>query len=177
MHSLAVMKNRIKKEVALLLKSGQLDEAIQYLQKSFSISLQNAHVLIDVLEREVADSGNGDSFAAVATAPTLDAKVKTEVVQLLQKKRKAEAVQFLRKHVHMGRREALITVEVLVREINPHYRTVSITGCLHMLFKGVGLFLLMVSVVFLAAAGVVYFLQAESINDSGLRADLKLRRG
>lgn len=96
MYSLAVMKNRIKKEVALLLKSGQRDEAIQYLQKSFSISLQDAHVLIDALEREVADSGNGDSFAAVATAPTLEAKVKTEVVQLLQEKRKAEAVQFLR---------------------------------------------------------------------------------
>jgi hypothetical protein len=63
------MENEIKKEVGLLLKSGERDKAIQYLRETFAISLQDAHALIEALEREAAESGDKDGSIGVAAPP------------------------------------------------------------------------------------------------------------
>jgi hypothetical protein len=65
-------------------------------------------------------------------------------------------------------KEALVMVEEVAKEANPNYVSFNLRGCLQIAAKGLGIFLLIVSVMFLAAGGIIYFLQEHSISNSDL---------
>jgi hypothetical protein len=57
-------------------------------------------------------------------------------------------------------------VEGVAREVNPNYVSFNAIGCLQLVAKGIGIFLIIVSFVLLAAAGIVYLIQSQSISNS-----------
>lgn len=57
-------------------------------------------------------------MASAQSATTLDGPLKTEVVRLLQNRRKLEAVKYVQNHLYIGLNEALMMVEEVEKEIN-----------------------------------------------------------
>lgn len=161
------MTGEAKEEVEKFLRSGDRPGAIQYLTDTFNISSKDAEVLVVALEQESSvTSIPGSEPANPAPTTTLDGPLKAEVAQLLQTDRKLDAVKHVRKHLHVGLKEALIMVGEVARETNPNYVSFDLTGCLQMVAKGIGIFLMVCSLVFISAAAIIYFVQEQSIAGS-----------
>lgn len=162
------MTGDVKDHVEKLLRAGERPRAIQYLQETFNISYEDADNLVEALERETGIKPDTVQ-TPIATTPaptTIEGPLKTEVAKLLKTGRKLDAVQVVRKELRVGLREALVLVEEVAREVNPNYVSFNATGCLQLAAKGVGIFLMVVSVFFLAAAVIIYFFQSQSISKS-----------
>src|SRR5688572_8079853 len=145
------MTQDIKEEVEKILRSGDRDRAIRYLRDSFSISLQEATVLVEALERE---QGIIVAQPTPQQDPTArDGALKTEVARLLQDGRKMEAIKHVRAKLHVGLKEALVMVDEVARQVNPNYVSFNATGCLQSVARGFGIFLMIVSFMCLTAAG------------------------
>lgn len=172
------MTGEVKDEVERLLRAGDRPGAVQYLQATFNVSVEEASILIEALEREEGIAPANDQSSVVTAGTRLDGPLKSRVAALLTVGRKMEAIKLVRKELHIGLREALSMVEEVAREINPNYVSVDATGCLRMVAKGLGVFLMTVSLMFLAAGGVFYFLQYQSISNSdkvsGVVTEMKL---
>lgn len=160
------MTGDVKDQVEKLLRAGERPQAIQYLQDTFNISSGDAEKLVEALEREAGITPDRVESPVVSTATTIDGPLKKEVAELLKTGRKLEAVRVVRKNLHVGLREALVLVEEVAREANPNYVSFNATGCLQLVAKGLGIFLMIVSVFFLAAAAIIYFFQSQSISNS-----------
>ena len=141
-----------KEEVEKLLRAGERLRAIQYLNNTFNISLQDAELLVAALEQEKNITADRASATSTYAATTLDGPLKAEVTQLLQQGRKLDAIKSVRKNLHVGLKEALVMVEEVAREVNPNYVSFNLTGCLQTVAKGIGIFLMIVSLIFLGAA-------------------------
>lgn len=159
------MTGEAKQEVERLLRLGERDRAIQYLDETFNVSRQDAHILVETLEREMGLIPENRSTPPTNTT-TLDGALKTAVAELLTKGRKLEAVKLVRKDLNLALQEALVMVEEVAKEVNPNYVSFNIAGCFQMVAKGLGVFLMIVSVMMLVAAGLIYFFQAQSIGNS-----------
>lgn len=163
------LTSEAKQEAEKLLRSGDRQGALQYLTGTFDISSRAARVLLEALEEEIKlreDASSGSSSGAPAVC---HAKMKLVIGQFLAQGRKLEAVKYVRHSMNFELREALITVDKVGREISPEYASTNITGlagCLRVIAKGLGAFLLFVSLLFLAAAGIVHYFQSQSISQS-----------
>ncbi|MEX2233612.1 MAG: DUF3592 domain-containing protein [Cyclobacteriaceae bacterium] len=155
-----------RQEVEKFLRAGERLRAVQYLNNTFNISLQDAELLVAALEQEIGINAEATAVPATTSTTTLDGPLKAEVTQLLQTGRKLDAVKSVRKNLHVGLKEALVMVEEVAREANPNYVSFNLTGCLQVAAKGLGIFLMIVSIMFLAAAGIIYYLQEQSISNS-----------
>lgn len=156
-----------KQEAERLLRLGARQDAVQYLNSTFDIPLQDAAALVEALEQEVTGDVAPESSPAVA-APS-ETKLKMVIAQLLAQDQKVEAVNYVRHTMDIGLREALALVESVAKETDPQYKSVAlpgVRGCLQVLAKGLGVLLLIVSLFFLAVAGVIFYLQSDSIRDS-----------
>ncbi|HET9487597.1 MAG TPA: DUF3592 domain-containing protein [Chryseosolibacter sp.] len=159
------MTGEAKQEVERLLRLGERDRAIQYLDETFKVSRQDANTLVETLEREMGLIPENPQPAPTATT-SLDGELKTSVAQLLAKGRKLEAVKLVKKDLNLGLRESLLMVEEVAREVNPSYVSFNLGGCFQMVAKGLGVFMMIVSVMMLVAAGLIYFFQTQSIGNS-----------
>jgi ribosomal protein L7/L12 len=157
-----------RQEVEKLLFAGDRMRAIQYLNNTFDVTLPDAELLVAALERELNVQAQNKAGTPWPTETTLGGPLKSKVTELLQKGRKSEAVNAVRKNLHVGLKEALMMVEEVAREANPNYVSFNVTGCFQTVAKGIGIFLLIVALMFLAGAAVTYFLQLQSINKSDL---------
>src|SRR5688572_14423760 len=115
------MTQEVKEAVEKLLRSGERERAIAHLQTTFNISVQDASLLIETLEREIGIITTSAPEPAVETVSGLDGQTKAEVAQLLETGRKMEAVKLARERQRIGLREALTKVEEVAREMNPNY--------------------------------------------------------
>jgi hypothetical protein len=171
------MTGEIKEEVEKLLRAGERPEAVQYLQNTFNISSEDATTLVEAVERETGISAEQAETGTGPAATRIDGVLKTEVVELLKAGRKFDAVQVVRRNLHVGLREAVLRVEEVAREVNPNYHSFNATGCLQFVAKGFGIFLMIVSIFFMAAAAIIYFFQSQSIGKSdrvnGLVTEMK----
>lgn len=154
-----------KSEVERLLRAGDRQRAIQYLINNFNISSQDASVLVEALEREMALTVGSAGRPSVSFT-TLEGPLKGEVARLLTAGRKPDAVKLVRTNLNLNLKQSLVMVEEVAREVIPGYVSYNATGCLQTVAKGVGVFLLIASSLFLVAAGVIYFLQLRSIGNS-----------
>lgn len=161
------MTSEAKKEVERLLQAGQKIRAIKYLNDTFNISLQDSKILVEALEQEMA-MNPGDPVAPSPSATTLDGPLKAEVVRLLQTRRKLEAVKYVKKHLNIGLKEALMMVEEVAKENNPNYVLFNATGCLRGVAKGIGIIFGFVGIIFLGTAGFIFYFQSQSIHNSDL---------
>ncbi len=161
------LTSEAKKEVESLLQAGQKIKAIQYLNQTFNISEQDSTKLIVALEREMAIN-TGTLMSSAQSATTLDGPLKTEVVRLLQNRRKLEAVKYVQNHLNIGLNEALMMVEEVEKEINPNYKSFNPTGCLRRVAKGVGIIFGVVGIIFLGSGGITFYFQSQSIDNSDL---------
>ena len=160
------MTNEIKAEVQELLRAGNRLKAIEYLKDCYNISIPDATILVDALERETAIADENIRGSQTTTTTTLDGTLKFEVAELLKTGRKLQAVQHVRARLQLGLREALGMVEEVAREVTPGYTSFNIAGCLQTVAKGIGYFVMVVALMFLAAAVITYFVQERSINTS-----------
>ena len=160
------MTGEAKQEVTKLLRAGNRSGAIQYLNHTFNISTQDATTPVEAVEREISNTSQMVSESQSVSIPTLDEAIKTQVAQLLQTGRKSDAVKYVRKNLQLGSKEALVMVEKIAKENNPNYVSINLTGCMQTVAKGVGIFLMIVSFIFLAAAGMIYFFQYRSVSNS-----------
>ncbi|MEX1241285.1 MAG: DUF3592 domain-containing protein [Cyclobacteriaceae bacterium] len=171
------MTGEIKDQVEKLLRAGERPRAIQYLQETFNISFEDAGNLVAALERETGITPDKVGAPVAPIATTIDGPLKTDVSELLKSGRKLQAVQVVRSNLHVGLREALLLVEEVAREVNPNYVSFNATGCIQLVAKGLGIFLMVVSIFFLAAAAIIYFFQSQSISKSdrvtGLVTEMK----
>lgn len=160
----------VRDEVERLLRAGERPQAVQYLQNTFHISSEDAAKLVEALEREkgiVAENVAASATETSAdTSARLEGSLKADVIELLNANRKLEAVQLVRKSLQVALPQSMLMVEQVAREINPNYVSVNVTGCFQVFAKGIGIFLMVVSVFLLAAAAAVYFFQSESIGNS-----------
>ena len=167
------MTGEVKDHVERLLRSGERVQAIQYLRDSFNISQEEAGILVEALERETGTTGHQVATPSPATVTTtLDGPLKAEVAGLLKTGRKLDAVQVVRKKLHVGLTEALVLVGEVAREANPNAVSFNATGCAQLVARGLGIFLMIVSVFFLGAGAIIYFLQSQSIGNSDRVAGL-----
>jgi ribosomal protein L7/L12 len=162
------LTSEAKQETLRLLRSGDRPAAVDYLSGAFNISSDEAGVLLEALEQEIKLQ-QGASAASPVAPEAGGAKMKLVIGQFLAQGRKLEAVKYVRHAMNLDLREALTTVDKVGKEINPQYAPTSIaglTGCLRVVAKGLGAFLLLVSLLFLVAAGIVYYFQLKSIRQS-----------
>ncbi len=162
------LTSEAKQEAEQMLRSGDRQGAIQYLNEAFNISLEEAGVLVHALEQEIT-TGNTvlDEQAPAPSSP--EDKMKIVIGQLLSQRQKLEAVKYVRQTMNLGLREALAMVEGVARETDPRYRSVSIpgvAGCLQVVAKGLGVFLAVVAFFFLAAGGIIFYFQSEGVRAS-----------
>ena len=113
------MTGDVKDQVEKLLRSGARADAVEYLQESFSISAEEANILVEALARERAIPDSKVETPVPENATTLDGPLKTEVAELLRTRRKMEAVRVVRTKLSVGLKEALILVEEVAREAKP----------------------------------------------------------
>ena len=162
------LTSEAKQEAEKLLRSGDRQGALEYLTSTFNVSSGDARVLLEALEQEII-LRQGASAASPAAPADGNAKMKLVIGQFLEQGRKLEAVKYVRHVMNLDLREALTTVDKVGNEINPQYGATNIagiSGCLRVVAKGLGAFLLFVSLLFLAAAGIIYYFQLKSVSQS-----------
>jgi hypothetical protein len=160
------LTSEAKQEAEKLLRSGDRPGALDYLTGTFNISSAEAGVLLEALEAEIKLQKGADT---ATTHDTGEAKMKLVIGQFLAQGRKLEAVKYVRHTMNLDLRQALITVDKVGKEINPHYTLANLaglTGCLRVVVKGLGAFLLLVSLLFLVATAIIYYFQLTSIRQS-----------
>jgi ribosomal protein L7/L12 len=161
------MTSEAKQEVERLLRDGQKSRAVQYLHDTFQVSLDDAGMLVETLELEIA----GRPVASTSqsnSGTTLDGTAKQEVIRLLEKRQKIEAVKYVKNHLRTGLKEALVLVEEVARETDPNYTSFNATGCVRGFIKAIGVFLAFVALMFLGGAAVIYYFQERSVSKSDL---------
>lgn len=170
------MTEELKEQLREHLQRGDRDGAILHLQNAVNVSFEDATRLIDLLEKESSLPAQEPPNPVVNNAG-LDEGLKIRVAELLRSGRKAEALQLMRASGRLRLRDALVLLEQLAREANPNYVSFRVGGCAQMIAKGAGVFLIVVSIMFLAAGGIIYFLQHQSVSRSdrigGVVTDLK----
>ena len=162
------MTQEVKGEVRRLLISGERGKAIAYLETAFNISFHHASLLVETLEREISPSVTEAVVPPPSqqTPATLDGSLKAEVMELLKTRRQSEAVRRVREKLNLGMKDALVLVGQVAREQNPNMVSFSPRGCLQVVARGLGIFLMVVSLLFLGIAAIIYFKQARSIASS-----------
>lgn len=161
------MTQEVKEEVERLLLSGERDEAIGYLRSTFNIGVRDATLLVETLEREMTIPESLVSASPPpGTSTTLDGPLKIQVAELLKSGRQSEAIGRVRQELNLGLKDALILIGEVAREQNPNTVSVNLTGCVKVVAKGLGVFLMVTSLIFLGVAVFLYFYQAQSIADS-----------
>lgn len=162
------LTSEAKQEAERLLRSGDRQGAVHYLNATFDIPLQDAGALVEALEQEIMMGGMGMAEPTPGPASS-EAKMKIVIAQLLSQGQKLEAVKYVRHTMNLGLRESLVMVENVAKETDPQYRSViipGVAGCLHAMAKGLGVFLAIVSFFFLAAGGIIFYFQSQGIHAS-----------
>lgn len=166
------MNHEVKEKTEALLRSGERQKAIAYLQHTFNIEPAEATLLVETLEREDAmgvpdkvKDGTGVQPGQSA-AGKLPEPLKTEVRDLLKARRQSEALRRVRDQLKIGTTEALMLVGEVARSQDPGTASLNPMGCVRVVAKGVAIFLMVVSLLFLAIAFVIYFAQERSIANS-----------
>jgi ribosomal protein L7/L12 len=162
------MTSEAKQEVEKLLHDGQKSQAVQYLSNTFQVSLDDARMLVETLEMEIAARTPVASTTQFNSGTTLDGPVKQEVIRLLEQRQKIEAVKYVKNHLRTGLKEALLWVEEVARETDPNYSAFNATGCVRGFIKAIGVFLAFVALMFFIGTAVIYYFQERSVSRSDL---------
>ncbi|MEO5603923.1 MAG: hypothetical protein ABIR06_23610 [Cyclobacteriaceae bacterium] len=162
------MTSEAKQEVARLLLAGEKTSAIQYLSDTYTISLQDAKLLVETLEAEMSTSSIVSANPIIKSSTALDGKLKGEIILLLKTKGKIEAIKYVKKTLNIPLKEALMMVGEVARETNPNYAADNARGCLRGVSKGLGIFFGFVALLFVGSAGVIFYSQTQSIGNSDL---------
>src|SRR5687768_1135774 len=166
------MNHEVKEKTEALLRSGERQKAIAYLQDTFKIQPAEATLLVETLEREEAIGVPDEVEDRTAIQPGLPATVRlpdplrTEVGELLKAGRQSEALKRVRDELKIGMREALMLIGEVARAQNPRTISLNPMGCVRVIAKGIGIFLMVVSTLFLVIAAVLYFYRERSIANS-----------
>ena len=181
------MTHEVKEKTEALLRSGERQKAIAYLQDTYNIQPAEAILLVETLERE--ESIGVPDYIEDGTATGQDVPVtgklpdplRTEVAELLKAGRQSEALRRVREELKIGMKQALMLVGEVARAQNPGTGSINLMGCFRAVAKGVGIFLMVVSVLFLAIACSVYLFQERSISKSqrvaGVVTQMKVMEG
>lgn len=161
------MTQEVREAVENLLRSGEREKAIQYLQDKFNIATSDAALLVQTLEREegILQSNNASPTTS-DTSTTLDGALKTEVTELLSKGRQSDALRRVREELNVSFGKALALVREVAKAQNPNTVTFNPGGCIRMVAKSIAIFLMIVSLLFLVVAVVIYIYQLQSIDNS-----------
>jgi ribosomal protein L7/L12 len=157
-----------KKEVERLVRQGQKLQAIKYLMDTFGTTLDESKTLTETVELEIAaETAAIPPNIAQVSASRIPANLRAEVFRLLQAKKKIDAIKLVKKELNTGLKEAAELVEEVEKEINPNYRSVKVnTGCIGGGFKLVGIFFGLIGFLLIAVAGIIYYFQSETIENS-----------
>jgi ribosomal protein L7/L12 len=151
-----------KNEVERLIRQGQKLMAIKYLGDTFNISLPEAKMLVEAVEKEQSSSG---STQPTSSQVELSNIARAEVISLLMANKKIEAVKKVKTQLGIGLKEALDVVEEIERGVNPNYRSVKVNSRVGV-FQIVGLIFGFVGALFVAVAGIVYYNQSKTLENS-----------
>src|SRR5690349_10171801 len=113
-----------KNEVERLIRQGQKLMAIKYLCDTFNISLPEAKMLVEAVEKE--QSSNGSFTQPASFQAGLSNIARAEVISLLMANKKIEAVKKVKTELGIGLKEALDVVEEIEKGVNPNYRSVKV---------------------------------------------------
>ena len=164
------LTSEAKKEVERLLQSGQKIQAVKYLHDTFNISLLDAKILVEAVERENTPEQAAATSSTLFSAPprtALDGALKSQVVALLNVNKKIEAVKLVKTELNTGLKEALVMVEEVHKEVDPNYRSINAgTGCLGNTFKLMSLVFGLIGLLFLGIAAGIYYFQSKTISNS-----------
>lgn len=151
-----------KEEVLRYLARGEKIAAIKYLCDTFLISVEEAKALVEAAELENSASVP-QKPKAVST--TLDGELKSKVIQHLQQRNKIGAVKEVKASLRINLKDALLMVEEVERELDPTAQPIQIRlgGCAGRVFRLVSFVFLTIGLLFMGVAGVVYYLQTETI--------------
>jgi ribosomal protein L7/L12 len=154
-----------KKEAGRLLRQNGKTAAIKYLCDMFGVSLEESKLLVEALEIETGTQPGVSPDAGFAMA--LTGELKTEVIHLLQDRKKIDAVKRVKQALNTGLKEAMVMVEEVDKETNPNYKAYAPgTGCLTGAFKVLSYISGIFGVISLALAILVYYYQTNQINQS-----------
>ena len=161
------MNEEAKAEAERFLHAGEKQNAIQYLQDRFQIPTSDAIILVEALERELQFRDKSIEQERPEPPPgELHGQLREQVSELLNSRRKLDAVKLVRKELRLNLREALLTVERVAREIDPNYTSSDATGCMRSGARGLGIFLMTASILLLTGAAILFYFQYESISNS-----------
>ena len=166
------MTHEVKEKTEALLRSGERQKAIAYLQNTYNIQPAEAILLVETLEREEAIGvpDQVEDRAAIHPDPPATGRLpdplRTEVAELLKSGRQSEALRHVRKELKIGMKEALMLVGEVAGAQNPGTISLNPMGCVRVVAKGVGIFLMVVSALFLVIAAILYFYRERSIANS-----------
>jgi hypothetical protein len=154
------MTEEARDEVERMLRLNERQQALDYLKTSFRISDAEAILLVETLEREM-------EIKPAATPPSDNDTLQGEVAELLRAGRQTEALNRVRQQKNLSLREALIYIAEAVRQHHPS--SVGSTypgGCLRSVAKGVAIVIMIGSLLFIAGAVIIYFIQENAIGNS-----------
>lgn len=109
-------------------------------------------------------------------------EAKQQVEAFLRANDRGGALQYLQDNFNVSLENAELLVTALERDtqgaaVTHQGVSLNVGGCLQTVAKGMGVFFMLAGLMFLAAAGIVYFIQSRSINNSdrlkGLVTEMK----
>ena len=107
-----------RKEIERFLRDGKKIGAIKYLKDTYGFSLNESKVLVEAMENQMAGVTT-DAYSHPATSEVAEDTVKSEVLDLLQKGRKIEAIKAAKSGLKTSLKHAKDWVEAMEREASP----------------------------------------------------------
>jgi len=159
------LSTEAKREVERLLRAGRKAEAIRYIQSTFNVSPEDATVLAEAAEREMAPNATIDSIPASPDQLSPDEKMQVE--NFIRSNQKIHAVRYIKTAKRISLKKALGLVEAVQKEIDPDFVPGRIGGgCLSGGMQVMAIFLFFGSLMMLGGAALNHYLNTENLKNS-----------
>lgn len=155
------MTSEAKKEVETFLLKGEKIAAIKHLKDVYGFSLEESKVLVEAMEQTISIR---PATAGAYGYTTPDESLKSQVLTLLERRQKIEAIKLVKKTLGMPLNTARKWVDDFEREMKLCYRKPwrnKKQDILIYAFMAVGILLI-------SGAGYIYLRQSQSIQQSDL---------
>lgn len=167
-----------KNEVRRFLAEGRRITAIAYLCNTFNLTAEQAEQLVQIVERDLPEQPQTETISQAETLPRVEYEVpsapsnqvstrlKSEVIELIQTKKKLQAIKLVRQELNLSLKDAAIIVDDIHKEVDPNFQPLKLDGgCVRVVFKVIAYIFLAVTIFSLAIGAIIYFMQEDTVSN------------
>lgn len=156
------MTQEAREEVEKLIRQGNKLLAIKYLHDTFHVSLQEGKMLVEALENEIQAK---DGASKLHSFSSLEGDDRIIIENFIRQKKKIEAVKYVHKKFNLGLKESVLQVELIQKEIDPHFVPSTGSGCKAGMLCIFGFIFGFVGLLLLGVGILLYAINAEIVKD------------